>query len=248
MSETYDAIYLSPHLDDAALSCGGQIAARARRGDTVLVLSLFTRDEPAGESSDLVAKLHGLFGLENEVVAHRRREDLEACELLGARARHADLPDAIYRIDPETGSPLYPRLAGLFGRPTAADRTVLESLSRLLAELPKAAEIFAPLGVGKHVDHLLVRSAAELVIEEISYYEETPYADKWRALGQALGRRADWDAVITTFDDADLDAKIAACSTYTSQIKGLYRTPARLERALRRHARKLGGERLWKRC
>ena len=247
MPETYDAIYLSPHLDDVALSCGGQIAARARGGEAVLVFTLFTGDEPASGTSNLAATLHGLFGLEDRVVAHRRQEDLEACKLLGAQARHADLPDALYRVDPKTGTPLYPRLARLFGQPLAADRAVLESLSRLLAELPRGATVFAPLGVGQHVDHLLVRSAAELAIEEISYYEETPYADKRRPIGRALARRADWDAIITTFDEVDLDAKIAACSAYKSQIKGLYRTPQRLERALRRRAQKLGGERLWKR-
>jgi len=73
-----------------------------------------------------------------------------------------------------------------------------------------------------------------------------PYAEKWGAVRRALGRRADWQPTIATFDDADLDAKIAACLAYTSQLEGLYRTRPRLETALRRRARKLGGERLWR--
>ncbi len=244
MGESWNAVYLSPHLDDAALSCGGQISARARAGERVLVLTLFTADEPAGGGSDLIETLHGLFGLEGGVVAHRRREDIAACEALGAELRHVPLPEAIYRIDSE-GSYLYTAIRAIFSTPSPADSRTVEALTGVMAEFADVPEVFAPLGVGGHVDHVLTRSAAELSFGRLSYYEEIPYVETWGALRRALGRRADWRPAVVGFDDVDLDAKIDACLAYGSQIEGLYRTPERLEAALRKRTRKLGGERLW---
>lgn len=44
MKAGVDAIHLSPHLDDVVLSCGGQIAARCGRGESVLVVTLAAGD------------------------------------------------------------------------------------------------------------------------------------------------------------------------------------------------------------
>ncbi len=245
MSDSWDAVYLSPHLDDAALSCGGQISARARAGEKVLVLTLFTADEPAEGGSDLIETLHGLFGLQGGVVAHRRGEDLAACEALGAEPRHVPLAEAIYRTDSD-GHFLYTAIRAIFSSPSSADSRTVEALAEVMAAFREVSEVFVPLGVGGHVDHVLTRSAAELVFDELSYYEEIPYVEKWGALRRALGRRADWQPAVAGFDDVDLDAKIEACLAYGSQIEGLYRTPERLEAALRKRTRKLGGERLWR--
>jgi LmbE family N-acetylglucosaminyl deacetylase len=242
---SYDAVYLSPHLDDAALSCGGQIAARARAGERVLVLTLFTGDEPSGATSGLIESLHGLFGLSRDVVARRRAEDERACAILGAEPRHAGVPEAIYRRD-GAGAFLYDTLGSIFSTPSPAERGTIETLAEILVAFRGSAAVFAPLGVGGHVDHRLTRSAAEAVLDDLVYYEEMPYVERWGALRPALGRRGDWRPEIVRLESADLDAKVAACLAYSSQIEGLYRTAGRLESGLRRRAAKLGGERLWR--
>ncbi len=244
MTGTWDAIYLSPHLDDAALSCGGQISARVRAGERVLVLTLFTADEPEGAPTPLIENLHGLFGLEEGVVTHRRREDLRACEILGAEPHHVELPEAIYRTD-ANGTYLYSTIRSIFSSPPAADSAAVEALAKVMSGVEGSPAVFAPLGIGGHVDHVLTRSAAELVFHDLSYYEELPYVEKWGALRRALGRRADWQPSVAAFAEVDLDTKVEACLAYTSQIEGLYRTADRLDVALRRRAKKVGGERLW---
>src|SRR5262247_3779300 len=40
----YDALYLSPHADDAALACAGRMFAERARGERALVLVLFDSD------------------------------------------------------------------------------------------------------------------------------------------------------------------------------------------------------------
>ncbi|MFQ5421191.1 MAG: PIG-L family deacetylase, partial [Anaerolineae bacterium] len=72
MKNFYDAIYLSPHLDDAALSCGGQIFTRTSAGESVLVVTVMAGDAPPGLSSPIVEELHGRWQLPEGTVARRR--------------------------------------------------------------------------------------------------------------------------------------------------------------------------------
>ena len=60
----YDAIFLAPHLDDAALSCGGQIAGLTRAGRRVLVNGAPSRQTAAQFEAEVV-----LRQLETDIVA-----------------------------------------------------------------------------------------------------------------------------------------------------------------------------------
>ncbi len=241
------AIYLSPHLDDVALSCGGQIARRARAGDEVLVVTVFAGDEPGSGLSGLARRLHRVFGLDREVVAARRREDLAGCRRLGAAAEHWDLLEAIYRREPLVGAHLYPDLESLFGTIRAADDDLRAALRERLRGLPGGAAVFAPLAVGGHVDHRLLREAAEAELTpRLAYWEDYPYVEKWRALGRALGAPRGWRPETLPLDEDDLAAKIEAVAAFRSQVGALFGSRRKLERRVRRRARRLGGERVWR--
>lgn len=252
MAEPYDAVVLSPHLDDAALSCGGQIARRSDRGERLLVVTAFAADEPGPPYSPLADQLHALFGLASGVVEARRREDAAACELLGAERLHWDLPEAIYRRD-GSGAFLYRRLGDLFATLPDEEERVAGELADRLATLPPSRELLVPLGAGAHIDHRLVRRAAECHdarhggTEPLSYYEELPYAARWRAVGRALGRRRQWAAERIELSPEELKRKIEACTLYVSQIEALFGSPRRLAKRLGSYARKVGGERVWRR-
>jgi len=241
-----DAVYLSPHLDDAILSCGGRIARECAAGERIVVLTLFTADEPATPPSPFAATLARWWSLPpGEVMRARRREDLEACARLGCRPEHAGLVEAPYRLDP-AGRPLYASLDALYGTLAEAEEPSVERLAARLAALD-AHRIVAPLGVGGHVDHRLVRRAAERARPDALFYEEFPYTEwKWRALDRALGRRADWRCEAIELTDAELVARREAIECYRSQVPALFRTPARLAKQLRRAVRRAGGERLWR--
>lgn len=244
----YDAVYLSPHLDDAALSCGGQIHRRTRAGERVLILTVFAGSEP-DELSSLALRVHALFGLTSGVMAVRRREDAEACRVLGAVDDRRELPDAVYRQEPGSGRPLYDDIARLFEPPCVADeRELLPRLAALLRELPPSREVFAPLTAGGHVDHRLARRAAEAVWGAgLAYYEDYPYCEQRGALQRALGTPGEWVSEVAPLAPEDLEAKIAAVKSYASQIGPLFGSERRLERRLRRQVRKAGGERVWRR-
>ena len=52
-------IFISPHLDDAVLSCGGGIARLTCSGERVTVVTIFTGDQSPGEPlSTLAVRSH----------------------------------------------------------------------------------------------------------------------------------------------------------------------------------------------
>jgi len=249
--EGYDHIYLSPHLDDAALSCGGAIALHANAGARVLVVTLCTAaPPPAGPFSDLANAEHQSWGLAPaEVINARLREDDLALARLDADTYRAGLLDAIYRR-PDA----YNSRDALFGTPVPDD-SLLYSTRQLIAALhsrvPRAT-FYAPLGVGNHVDHQIVYAAARDGAGAVmAFYEDFPYVLWTGAFEQrmhAIGQRF----IASTIDiDTTLTRKIGAISAYASQLSSLFAEPAALARIVGDYAENLRpesgtyGERVW---
>ncbi len=256
----YDAIYLSPHLDDATLSCGGQIYRFTRSGQRVLVVTFMTGAPEEGELSAAAVELHGLWGFGPEqgvgpVLETRCREDEEACRTLGAEHLHAGLIDALYRRRPGSGAPLYSTVKSIFRSPKPADEAQLEVVAKVVAELPEASRVCAPFGIGSHVDHVLVRRAAERVHgRDLEYYEDYPYAHsrkaRWKAFGWRSPRGEDgrafrWESRTWTLGHDAIEAKCRAVRRYSSQIGALFKDEDEMEHKVRVYARRVGGERVW---
>ncbi|MCX4245033.1 PIG-L deacetylase family protein [Paraliomyxa miuraensis] len=159
------ALFLSPHLDDAILSCAGRIQRHVARGDRVVLLTVFSHADP-----DDVAGW-----------AARRREDEAAAARLHAQARWLGLPDAPFR------DPSYVDFDALTGDHAPGDATWRERLAARLCEhldAERPAALYVPLGVGDHVDHRLTHEAAALALAErepqdspaLYHYEDVPYA------------------------------------------------------------------------
>jgi LmbE family N-acetylglucosaminyl deacetylase len=209
-------LYVSPHLDDAVLSCGGTIAARAAAGDRVTVATVFTR----------------AAGGERALYEERRREDRRAARLLGFEALHLGFPDAPFR------SPSYCDFESIVysdpssGEAAAVTEAVAGELRRLLARrLPD--RLVLPLGAGGHIDHQVTFNACASLESPApaAYYEDRPYAfvpgavsRRWLQVGgspvetpsppsPADGRplRADWSDLPFLANYMANDAESARC-------------------------------------
>ena len=249
MKNQYDYLYLSPHLDDAALSCGGQIADYTAAGQSVLIVTITAGDPPKDATSHYIHELHTRWELEQDAVAARRAEDSAACQILGADWLHWEVPDCIYRFHPQTSEPLYLSDPDIFGDVHPAEVALVQALSAKMGNLPAATHVLAPLTVGHHVDHLLTRAAAEQVWgTQLFYYEDYPYAQQkpgsvekliaassetWRSEGIALSEQA-------------LQTKIEAIAAFRSQLSTFWKDRANLVRDVSDFARQQGGERVWK--
>jgi LmbE family N-acetylglucosaminyl deacetylase len=124
---------LSPHLDDAVLSCWHILEGL----EDAVVVNVFTASPPPGTA---VPKWDRLTGARDPVerMDERRAEDRRALERVGCDAIHLDLLDVQYREDAQPTEGLADRLAGLL----------------------EPGTIHAPAALGGHPDHVAVRDAA----------------------------------------------------------------------------------------
>lgn len=250
MSNVPDVLVLSPHLDDAVLSCGGGIASRVRAGEHIQVITVFAADEPTSNLSPLARELHAVFNLDHGIAATRRDEDAAAMQTLGCAYAQWDEVEAIYRRHPVTAAPLYPDLPSLFGSAAPGDEDMLDRLCRRFADFPKSPRILVPLGIGGQVDHCLIRQAAETCMEpdRLTYYEDYPYAGRPLSLWRVLRWRCGWRACREPFDKDTLEIKLSAIACYASQITPLFAGEARMRRRVTAHWKRRGrAERGWQR-
>lgn len=244
----YDTIYLSPHLDDAALSCGGQIAQQTAVGQHILIVTIMAGDPAVGGFSDYAQELHGRWQLAQDAVAARRAEDIAACAILRADYQHGAIPDCIYRMGAD-GRALYTNWEEITGDIHPAEHTLIEKLAEKFAALPQSQRVIAPLAVGNHVDHQIVRQAAERRFgDSLFFYEDYPYARDEAAV-TAVIPPADpiWHSQTIPLTDAAIAVKIEAITAYTSQVSSFFNGRADLEQQIQHQAIKVGGERIWRR-
>lgn len=246
---SYAALFLSPHLDDAVLSCGGTIHLLTQAGKPVLVVSITAGDPPAGDLSPFAKNLHTRWRLASDTVALRRAEDIEACMSLGADWLHLQIPDCIYRRNIVNGIPLYDHDEALFGAIDPNEMNLVANISRQLGSLPSSELIYVPLAAGNHVDHQLTRLAAENWLEPSSflYYEEYPYAQAESKLVTALSDDGQWHAEVVHLEPANVEARIQAVACYRSQISTFFADLEDLSAQVNRYVGKVGGERYWTR-
>ncbi len=243
----YSAIYLAPHLDDVALSCGGQVYDRIQAGERILVVTVMAGSPVLAAQSEYIASLHERWQLAGDAAAERRAEDIAACTILGADYLHLDVPDCIYRLDPQQGTPLYNSDADIFGDIHPAEHVLAEQIAQRLRVLPPSAQIVAPLTVGHHVDHLLVRASAEQVWPDcLWYYEDYPYVENRGYLRRVLGDDLRvWRPDIFDVSERGMQAKFDAIWVFRSQLSTFFGSREEMEARVGGYCEAAGGERLW---
>lgn len=146
-------VVLSPHLDDAVLSCWHVLESRA----DVTVVNVFSGSPPPGTPAPWWDQLTGA----TDPVARmreRHEEDRRALALAGRAAVAIDLLDAQYRRQ---------------------ELPVAALVERLQSAIPPGALVCAPAAMTRHPDHELVRDAAlELARagSRLALYADLPHA------------------------------------------------------------------------
>lgn len=187
-------VFLSPHLDDAVLSCGHTLY---HESSSTIVATAFAADP----RHDLVTKYDVDCGFDGalQAMAARREEDRLACTLLGVQPVHGPFVQSAYGVK-----------AGVIA--------LAEWISELL--VGDEARLFAPLGI-VHDDHIAIRRAIATLAPRLSgrlvVYEEIPY----RVLAPEHAAEAIAEAEFTaTLYDPNVQhtpAKAAAIACYGSQ-------------------------------
>jgi LmbE family N-acetylglucosaminyl deacetylase len=139
---------------------------------------------------------------------------------LGAEGVYWPYVDCIYRRAPD-GRFLCASEQALFGEVHLAEGALIAELAGRLRALAQEQRgtIYAPLAVGHHVDHQIVRRAVQ-GLAGVVCYEDYPYAAKPGALEMALEGKQ-WQAESVALSQEALEAKIAAIACYGSQLTSL---------------------------
>ncbi|MDD5194868.1 MAG: PIG-L family deacetylase [Candidatus Omnitrophica bacterium] len=248
-------IYFSPHLDDAIFSCAGLINQQAEGGAGVKIITVFA-GQPNTESLSAFARhLHAKRGFsDKEVINVRRKEDTNACEVLGALYAHWDFLEAPYRQD-ASGCHLYCTYDALRNNLADEDKVlkgliiqaVLSYIDKtFMAECPPL--FYFPMGLGQNVDHRLLAEVAYAVKQkkhQVFYYEEWPYVT-----GYEIDKQKKYPLWQPLLYPIDVRIKIKAAMSYVSQIPGVGNSVKALAKRLREYANSVGGsypaERIWK--
>ena len=227
-------IFLSPHLDDAVLSCGGMIAEIAKTAH-VEIWSIFTRAPLRGPYSHAAQWLHSISGghTGSRLAALRRAEDRAACKVVGASAVHLPFVEALYRRRSD-GRFLYRH--ALQGSIHPSDRALIEKIANELKKsLRPGDRVVAPLAIAGHADHLVTREAVHSVIDKgLVYYVEIPYLEGREEKVAALTASM-WNLRFLPSAES-LDRWVHGAHKYKSQVPMLHGASGSIEDVIRRYA------------
>lgn len=124
-------VIVSPHTDDAVLSCGGLLLTQ---GPFTRVVTVYAGIPPADVPASDWDKRCG-FTHARDAAMVRQAEDLRACASVGAQAVHLGWYDVLY------------------GREVTHDELV-QAMLPLFEGI-----VWLPAGIGEHPDHLMARDA-----------------------------------------------------------------------------------------
>lgn len=156
----YDLLFLSPHLDDVAISCAGRIIHELAKGKHILVATLFSLGSETDESK--------------KVYSCRRQEDEEAMQLLGVDHILLDLKDAPCRDN------FYSSFERMFIEESKGDKDFQTKVSTQIKQICEEHQpeiVFFPLAIGGHIDHRLTCRGFSAVRQrtKVEFYEDRPY-------------------------------------------------------------------------
>jgi LmbE family N-acetylglucosaminyl deacetylase len=220
------AVVLSPHLDDAVLSCWHVLSGPGE----VTVINVFAGFPTAGSGASWWDRMTGA-GDSTARMAERHAEDRAACAMAGRTATYLEFLDDQY--DPP-------------------EQSVDEIASALRDVIDPDAVVYAPAALGDHADHEQVRAAAlELASsgQRVRLYADHPHAVRngWPAwVTGAEPTAADevaahWDRrlgvagvtelrpAVHQLNDEQQHRKLQAASAYRTQMDALASAFAEVE-------------------
>jgi LmbE family N-acetylglucosaminyl deacetylase len=213
-------IYFSPHLDDAILSAGGLIADQSKAGIPVEIWTFMAGAPDGDQLSEFAQSIHRIWGTTGakETIQIRREEDKRAATRVGAKAVHFDFLDCMYRRG-KKGEGLYEET--VFTPLHAEDEDLPAQIAQTMVAWLKPDDIVvSQLAVGEHVDHVLVRKAAEMLKRPLVFDVDIPYL--LNHPDDLSPKTAGMKDSLQPISEISLQTWLEAIETYSSQLGSLF--------------------------
>ncbi|WP_434694730.1 PIG-L family deacetylase [Pseudomonas sp. Z1-14] len=238
-------VLLSPHPDDAVWSLGSGIG-RWAAGRTIVLLTLFDGEQ----APDCVANLPAHERWRRFAAPEwRRQEDCNGAARLSFERLSMGFEDAALRRD-YAGDFAYDAPQALFLAPEPERWPALDpqQVARVQALLTPEDIVFAPLAIGRHVDHCLTHCLARQLVNRVYYYADFPYA---HGLGEQTLREHLDSLGLSACEETlrcSWSAWREAALCYRSQVLMLFGSQGRFLEQLAEHCQVQGDEaicRIW---
>jgi LmbE family N-acetylglucosaminyl deacetylase len=195
--EKWDIVVLSPHLDDAVLSLGQHIIKWKNEGKKIRIVTVFTKFGGGKNlpeySKDYLIKSG--FNSTKKFEKTRILENVKAMEKLGVDYENWGFIDAGFRGVYKTRQDL------LSGEIDKRDQDLVKKIMGKIIDI-KANLLLVPFGVGGHMDHVMIKKAAE-DIKNKRYYLEIPYLWENFNFIKLLGKRLKIKGIMFGSDEKD---------------------------------------------
>lgn len=238
--------FLSPHFDDAILSCGALLCFLQRLQKKTTIITAFTQASKQPFSSQANEFLIACgYKSARRLFIDRSIEDVAVTKHVGSNHLHLHFTDATWRktklfyksnwvsklllkLTPALAH-VYPNANRQFsGKLAKSDLALLKRLVNkldiTLNKIPIKKEkslLFAPLGIGGHADHVMVRKAAYSLKMPTILWEDFPYNTQADVVDRFLRRHAQFNQVFEIERKAG-DRKNQAIRFYKSQLSLLF--------------------------
>ena len=235
-------IYISPHLDDAALSAGGLIYEQTKAGTPVEIWTFMCGFPPEGELSPFAQSLHEKWNTSSaeQTIRVRREEDRSAAAILGATPVHFDYLDCIYRRG-KNGEWLY---SDIYLPLQDGEADLPQQISdAIAARLQPDDVLVCQFAIGPHIDHWIMRNAVERLGRPLQYDADIPYLFMFP--DQLPEKTARLKETLHPISDAGLQHWVDSVAAYDSQLSMLFESPEKMREAISGYRGANGGIRLW---
>lgn len=199
-------LFLSPHFDDIAISCGG-LLHKISSNCNITILNVFS-------ISNFAPYFPEMYDI-NAISEIREYEDHNFCESLNIEQINLGFKEAPLRG--------FSSLDEVFkGYDSQRDQTLVSQLKNIFKNHLSFDFIFVPIGFCSHVDHEIVKMAASVFDEaKIIYYEEQSYMGEleYKIYLEEIFRMQSYAPTIIEITSL-MELKIAYAKIYSSQITG----------------------------
>lgn len=253
-------LFLSPHLDDAILSCGAYIYKLVQKNYKVIIATVFSGSIESKYLSPAARRFNRACKLGDDAMHVRRLEDENVSRFIKAQCIHLNLHECLYRRN-KYGQHIYLRDYDIFNTDINIEKDTINKVILTLSNRFKLTDferIYIPLGIGRHVDHLILRQAVETLctqilgnIKKINYYEDIPYVCDNRDVRWRTELTKGLEYYSYNISKKQYNIYLDAIFLYKSQMHVLWNNKAQMIRQLTKHYRNGRGKKLtgrfWKR-
>jgi len=221
-------IIISPHCDDAILSCG-ELLLQLNKKTKVTIINVFTaaHGKPYTLSEKQFLKTSGYTDAET-LYKERQNEDKKVVSTFSVSIINLGLEDALFRRKKQKTflgkflpdfDHLYPTYRWhIIKKIEKNDYTILELKKKLKMFKNKNTLVFAPYGIGNHVDHVIARKVCEELFENLILYSDFPYN-----VNESIdNKRFNKEKIYTLQPDRNKKDKLI--KGYITQFHGLFPT------------------------